>query len=141
MPVFVLSLPPRHAVTPFLRPIPCLFLTASRSEVAGAVKALLVGLPPALLAGFCIVCSPHKASKALRCLGSPSLCSSTEGPGLTLFFPLFPGAGYHMVMVKEPYCNLGEISRLICQYVPNATMESNAGAELSFILPKESTHR
>lgn len=46
-----------------------------------------------------------------------------------------------MVMVKEPYCNLGEISRLICQYVPNATIESNAGAELSFILPKESTHR
>uniref|UniRef100_A0A8B9UJ54 ABC transporter domain-containing protein n=1 Tax=Anas zonorhyncha TaxID=75864 RepID=A0A8B9UJ54_9AVES len=83
---------------------------------------------------------------ALRCLGSPpgspSLCSSTEGPALAYpLFPLFPGAGYHMVMVKEPYCNLGEISRLICQYVPNATMESNAGAELSFILPKESTHR
>uniref|UniRef100_A0A8B9UKM0 ABC transporter domain-containing protein n=1 Tax=Anas zonorhyncha TaxID=75864 RepID=A0A8B9UKM0_9AVES len=74
--------------------------------------------------------------------GSPSLCSSTEGPALAYpLFPLFPGAGYHMVMVKEPYCNLGEISRLICQYVPNATMESNAGAELSFILPKESTHR
>lgn len=95
MPVFVLSLPPRHAVTPFLRPIPCLFLTASRSEVAGAVKALLLGLPSALLTGFCIVCSPHKASKALRCLGSPpgspSLCSSTEGPGLTLFFPSSQG--------------------------------------------------
>lgn len=60
---------------------------------------------------------------------------------LSLLLWLCPGAGYHMVMVKEPYCNLGEISRLICQYVPNATMESNAGAELSFILPKESTHR
>lgn len=60
---------------------------------------------------------------------------------LSLLSWLPPGAGYHMVMVKEPYCNLGEISRLICQYVPNATMESNAGAELSFILPKESTHR
>ncbi|NWT69367.1 ABCA3 protein, partial [Prunella himalayana] len=61
--------------------------------------------------------------------------------GSSLFLKRKYGAGYHMVMVKEPYCNLGEISRLICQYVPNATMESNAGAELSFILPKESTHR
>ncbi|NWQ79779.1 ABCA3 protein, partial [Columbina picui] len=55
--------------------------------------------------------------------------------GSSLFLKRKYGAGYHMVMVKEPYCNLGEISRLICQYVPNATMESNAGAELSFILP------
>uniref|UniRef100_A0A8D0GV65 ABC transporter domain-containing protein n=1 Tax=Sphenodon punctatus TaxID=8508 RepID=A0A8D0GV65_SPHPU len=61
--------------------------------------------------------------------------------GSSLFLKHKYGAGYHMVMVKEPSCNLGEISRLICQYVPNATMESNAGAELSFILPKESTHR
>lgn len=104
-------------------------------------------LPSALLTGFCVPCSPCKASKALWCSAAP-LCSSTAEPRLaqavlwfTLLSPLFPGAGYHMVMVKEPYCNLGEISRLICQYVPNATMESNAGAELSFILPKESTHR
>ncbi|NXD28137.1 ABCA3 protein, partial [Spelaeornis formosus] len=61
--------------------------------------------------------------------------------GSSLFLKRKYGAGYHMVMVKEPHCNLGEISRLICQYVPNASMESNAGAELSFILPKESTHR
>ena len=46
--------------------------------------------------------------------------------GSSLFLKRKYGAGYHMVMVKEPYCNLGEISRLICQYVPNATMESNA---------------
>lgn len=46
-----------------------------------------------------------------------------------------------MVMVKEPYCNLGEISHLIYHYVPNASLESNAGAELSFILPNESTHK
>uniref|UniRef100_A0A8C0H865 ATP binding cassette subfamily A member 3 n=1 Tax=Chelonoidis abingdonii TaxID=106734 RepID=A0A8C0H865_CHEAB len=61
--------------------------------------------------------------------------------GSSLFLKHKYGAGYHMVMVKEPYCNLGEISRLICQYVPNASLESNAGAELSFILPTESTHR
>ncbi|XP_029433384.1 ATP-binding cassette sub-family A member 3 [Rhinatrema bivittatum] len=61
--------------------------------------------------------------------------------GSSLFLKHKYGAGYHMVMVKEPYCNVGEISQLICCYVPNATLESNAGAELSFILPKENTHR
>ncbi|XP_053132329.1 phospholipid-transporting ATPase ABCA3 [Hemicordylus capensis] len=61
--------------------------------------------------------------------------------GSSLFLKHKYGAGYHMVMVKEPCCNLGEISRLIYHYVPKATLESNAGAELSFILPKESTHR
>lgn len=61
--------------------------------------------------------------------------------GSSLFLKHKYGAGYHMVMVKEPYCNLGEISRLIYHYVPNASLESNAGAELSFILPKESTRR
>ncbi|KAL7979133.1 hypothetical protein Chor_015157 [Crotalus horridus] len=57
------------------------------------------------------------------------------------YYSSFSGAGYHMVMVKEPYCNLGEISHLIYHYVPNASLESNAGAELSFILPNESTHK
>ncbi|XP_030067809.1 phospholipid-transporting ATPase ABCA3 [Microcaecilia unicolor] len=61
--------------------------------------------------------------------------------GSSLFLKHKYGAGYHMVMVKKPHCNVGEISQLICRYVPNATLESNAGAELSFILPKESTHR
>ncbi|XP_077172968.1 phospholipid-transporting ATPase ABCA3 [Paroedura picta] len=61
--------------------------------------------------------------------------------GSSLFLKHKYGAGYHMVMVKEPCCNLGEISCLIYHYVPKATLESNAGAELSFILPKESTHR
>ncbi|KAF7243057.1 ATP-binding cassette sub-family A member 3 [Varanus komodoensis] len=69
------------------------------------------------------------AKGELQCCGSP------------LFLKHKYGAGYHMVMVKEPCCNLGEIARLIHHYVPKASLESNAGAELSFILPKESTHR
>ncbi|XP_069503020.1 phospholipid-transporting ATPase ABCA3 [Ambystoma mexicanum] len=61
--------------------------------------------------------------------------------GSSLFLKHKYGAGYHMVMVKASHCDVEEISRLICQYVPNAILESNAGAELSFVLPKESTHR
>lgn len=59
-------------------------------------------------------------------------------PGL---FLCSPGAGYHMVIVKDALCNVSEITRLVHMYVPNATLESSAGAELSYILPKESTSR
>ncbi|XP_016091396.1 ATP-binding cassette sub-family A member 3-like [Sinocyclocheilus grahami] len=50
-------------------------------------------------------------------------------------------AGYHMVIVKDAFCNVSEITRLVHMYVPDATLESSAGAELSYILPKESTSR
>uniref|UniRef100_A0A7N4NZL8 ABC transporter domain-containing protein n=1 Tax=Sarcophilus harrisii TaxID=9305 RepID=A0A7N4NZL8_SARHA len=61
--------------------------------------------------------------------------------GSSLFLKHKYGAGYHLIMVKEPQCKIKKISQLIYQYVPNATMESNVGAELSFILPKENSQR
>ncbi|KAM3597560.1 uncharacterized protein V6R79_006150 [Siganus canaliculatus] len=69
------------------------------------------------------------AGGELQCCGSP------------LFLKNKYGAGYHMVIVKDALCNVSEITRLVHMYVPNATLESSAGAELSFILPKESTSR
>uniref|UniRef100_A0A8D2I8B3 ATP binding cassette subfamily A member 3 n=1 Tax=Urocitellus parryii TaxID=9999 RepID=A0A8D2I8B3_UROPR len=61
--------------------------------------------------------------------------------GSSLFLKQKYGAGYHMTLVKEPHCNPEGISHLVHHHVPNATLESSVGAELSFILPKESTHR
>ncbi|KAI1884433.1 hypothetical protein AGOR_G00226350 [Albula goreensis] len=69
------------------------------------------------------------AGGELQCCGSP------------LFLKSKYGAGYHMVIVKDALCNVSEITRLVHMYVPNATLESSAGAELSYILPKESTSR
>uniref|UniRef100_A0A672IPT5 ABC transporter domain-containing protein n=1 Tax=Salarias fasciatus TaxID=181472 RepID=A0A672IPT5_SALFA len=69
------------------------------------------------------------AGGELQCCGSP------------LFLKNKYGAGYHMVIVKDALCNVSEISRLVHLYVPNATLESSAGAELSYILPKESTSK
>ncbi|XP_068605723.1 phospholipid-transporting ATPase ABCA3 [Brachionichthys hirsutus] len=69
------------------------------------------------------------AGGELQCCGSP------------LFLKNKYGAGYHMVIVKDALCNVSEISHLVHMYVPNATLESSAGAELSYILPKESTSR
>ncbi|XP_006872052.1 PREDICTED: ATP-binding cassette sub-family A member 3-like [Chrysochloris asiatica] len=50
-------------------------------------------------------------------------------------------AGYHMVMMKEPHCKAAEVSSLIYNYIPNASLDSNVGTELSFILPKECANR
>ncbi|XP_043856125.1 phospholipid-transporting ATPase ABCA3-like [Dromiciops gliroides] len=61
--------------------------------------------------------------------------------GSSLFLKQKYGAGYHMVMVKDHHCNLHEIENLIYGHIPNASLESNMGAELSFILPKENVHR
>ncbi|TSK87603.1 ATP-binding cassette sub-family A member 3 [Bagarius yarrelli] len=69
------------------------------------------------------------AGGELQCCGSP------------LFLKNKYGAGYHMVIVKDALCNISEITRLVHMYVPNATLESSAGAEVSYILPKESTSR
>ncbi|XP_076337701.1 ATP binding cassette subfamily A member 3 isoform X2 [Tachypleus tridentatus] len=61
----------------------------------------------------------------IRCCGSP------------LFLKKKYGAGYHVVMVKEPHCDVTATSNLIYSYVPNAELESNVGAELSFNLPND----
>ncbi|XP_072453663.1 phospholipid-transporting ATPase ABCA3-like isoform X2 [Notamacropus eugenii] len=61
--------------------------------------------------------------------------------GSSLFLKRKYGAGYHMTIVKGPACNPEEITCLIFSHVPTATVESNVGAELSFLLPKESAYR
>ncbi|EPQ04799.1 ATP-binding cassette sub-family A member 3 [Myotis brandtii] len=49
--------------------------------------------------------------------------------------------GYHIVIVKAPHCNVEEISKLIYYHIPSAALEKNVMNELSFLLPKEYTHR
>lgn len=44
-------------------------------------------------------------------------------------------------MVKEAHCNVEEILKLIQYHIPAATVEKNANNEISFLLPKEYTHR
>ncbi|XP_033630935.1 ATP-binding cassette sub-family A member 3-like [Asterias rubens] len=59
--------------------------------------------------------------------------------GTSLFLKKKYGVGYHMVMVKSPQCNVNQVADLIHSYIPTASMESNVGAELSFILPNEAS--
>ncbi|XP_036597538.1 ATP-binding cassette sub-family A member 3-like [Trichosurus vulpecula] len=61
--------------------------------------------------------------------------------GSSLFLKQKYGAGYHMIIVKNSNCKVEKISHIVHQFVPSATLESNSEAELSFMLPKESTKR
>ncbi|KAM9208961.1 phospholipid-transporting ATPase ABCA3-like [Dugong dugon] len=61
--------------------------------------------------------------------------------GSSIFLKQIYGVGYHIVMVKEPHCDVKQISQLLHHHIPTATLENDVGSELSFILPKEYTHR
>uniref|UniRef100_A0A8C0NPP3 ABC transporter domain-containing protein n=1 Tax=Canis lupus familiaris TaxID=9615 RepID=A0A8C0NPP3_CANLF len=61
--------------------------------------------------------------------------------GSSVFLKQTYGAGYHIVMEKESHCDVEKISEIIHSHIPDATVENFTGAELSFILPKEYTHR
>ncbi|KAG1667013.1 ATP-binding cassette sub-family A member 17 [Nymphon striatum] len=68
------------------------------------------------------------ASGQLQCCGS------------SMFLKNKYGAGYHMTLVKEEdSCDINSVTELVNKFVPNAEIESNVGAELSFILPRESS--
>lgn len=55
------------------------------------------------------------AEGTVKCCGSP------------LFLKRKYGVGYHMIMVKEPGCNIGMVNNVITRHVPTAQLESNIG--------------
>uniref|UniRef100_A0A8D2DWM4 ABC transporter domain-containing protein n=1 Tax=Sciurus vulgaris TaxID=55149 RepID=A0A8D2DWM4_SCIVU len=71
---------------------------------------------------------------AIMVLGTLQCCGSS------VFLKKLYGVGYHIIMVKNPNCDVEKISELIKDHVPTASMETNIAAELSFVLPKEYTH-
>ena len=44
-----------------------------------------------------------------------------------------------MIMVKDGGCDVNRITQLVNNYVPDAKLESNMAAELSYVLPSESS--
>lgn len=69
------------------------------------------------------------ASGQLQCCGAP------------MFLKKKYGAGYHMIIVKKPDCVVQNINTLVTSIIPKAELESNVGAELSFILPHNSSSK
>ncbi|XP_065175068.1 phospholipid-transporting ATPase ABCA3-like [Sycon ciliatum] len=58
--------------------------------------------------------------------------------GSSLFLKSRYGVGYHIIMVREEGCDIERVVSMVKSHVPEATVESTSGAELSLILPKES---
>ncbi|CAD5111485.1 DgyrCDS794 [Dimorphilus gyrociliatus] len=61
--------------------------------------------------------------------------------GTSLFLKSKYGVGYHMTIVKQPTCNVDSLTTIIKNYVPEAQMESNVSAELSYILPQKCSNK
>ncbi|XP_046356650.2 phospholipid-transporting ATPase ABCA3-like isoform X3 [Haliotis rufescens] len=57
--------------------------------------------------------------------------------GTSYFLKKLYGAGYHLVMVKEPTCQVPSVTAVVQRYVPTAVMESEINAELSYLLPDD----
>ncbi|XP_070193926.1 phospholipid-transporting ATPase ABCA3-like [Littorina saxatilis] len=56
--------------------------------------------------------------------------------GTSLFLKKLYGAGYHLVMVKGPQCDVAKVTEVVQREVTGAQLESEVGAELSYLLPK-----
>lgn len=61
--------------------------------------------------------------------------------GTSLFLKNRYGAGYHMTIVKNAICDVSRLTNVIKSYVPSAEIENNVGAELSYVLPHQSSHK
>ncbi|KAM5130483.1 phospholipid-transporting ATPase ABCA3-like [Callospermophilus lateralis] len=72
---------------------------------------------------------------AILAMGTLQCCGSS------MFLKQIYGAGYHIVMQREPRCDVEKISAMIQSHVPGAMLEDDIGDELSFVLLKEYTHR
>ena len=60
--------------------------------------------------------------------------------GSSLFLKKKYGAGYHLVIVKEPSCDVQRVTELIRKFIPEVYVNQNVGAELSYLLPGDKSH-
>lgn len=55
---------------------------------------------------------------------------------MNIFFHI-KGTGYHLIVVKEPNCDVLSLMEVIKNHAPSASVESHVGAELTVLLPTE----
>lgn len=59
--------------------------------------------------------------------------------GSSFFLKKRFGAGYHLVCVKEDGCDSGQVTELLSKYLPNISIATDIGTELSYHLPDDDT--
>ncbi|ODN05940.1 ATP-binding cassette sub-family A member 3 [Orchesella cincta] len=55
--------------------------------------------------------------------------------GSSLYLKKKYGGGYHLIIVKQPQCNVDKITDVLRKSIPDAEIDQNVGAELSYSLP------
>ncbi|PVD22915.1 hypothetical protein C0Q70_16175 [Pomacea canaliculata] len=61
--------------------------------------------------------------------------------GTTMFLRSIYGAGYHLIIVKNPGCVTEAVTSAIQGQIENAELEGQAGAELTYLLPKDQSSK
>ncbi|RUS82911.1 hypothetical protein EGW08_009334 [Elysia chlorotica] len=61
--------------------------------------------------------------------------------GSSMFLKKLYGAGYHLVVVKGPKCNVDSLTELVQSHIPTAELESVINTEVSYILPDSESAR
>ncbi|KAL3284218.1 hypothetical protein HHI36_018381 [Cryptolaemus montrouzieri] len=56
--------------------------------------------------------------------------------GSSFFLKKKYGTGYHLIIDQMPSCNPNNITNVIRKYIPQTEVESNAGTELTYLLPE-----
>ncbi|XP_045462802.1 phospholipid-transporting ATPase ABCA1-like isoform X2 [Harmonia axyridis] len=56
--------------------------------------------------------------------------------GTSFFLKKKFGAGYHLIIDQMPNCNPNHITNILRKYIPNIEIETNAGTELTYLLPE-----
>ncbi|KAK9882108.1 hypothetical protein WA026_018950 [Henosepilachna vigintioctopunctata] len=57
--------------------------------------------------------------------------------GSSFFLKKKYGTGYHLIIEQLPNCKPQNITSLLSKYIPHIKIESNAGTELTYLLPEE----
>ncbi|OXA56781.1 ATP-binding cassette sub-family A member 3 [Folsomia candida] len=65
---------------------------------------------------------------------------AVECCGSSLFLKKRYGGGYNLIIVKNPNCVIDNITNLLKHSIPDAEIDQNVGAELSYILPDSQSH-
>lgn len=60
--------------------------------------------------------------------------------GSSLFLKKKYGCGYHLVIVKNPGCNVQSITDILRSKLDDVEEEQNVGSELSYALPDNKSH-
>lgn len=57
--------------------------------------------------------------------------------GSSFFLKKKFGVGYRLVCVKAPRCDPNQITNLLSNYIPEISIETNVGSELTYVLKEE----